>query len=105
MYPEAGLRAGSLRLALCIMEIKEGSSWTIDTLAERLGGELVLRMQRATDAAVEQVDLTVASCASLVADFHRAMKARFPNETIIRMAPDAPSDQLLQPTSVPAERS
>lgn len=94
-----------LQPRLAQMGIKEGTSWTIDALTERLGEELVLRLQRATDASVEQVDLTVESCAALIAGFHQATKARFPNETFIRMAPDVPPLQPPQPTSTAVERS
>lgn len=73
-------------------DVKEGTTWTIDSLTERLGEGLVLRLQRATDAAIKEVDLTVESCAALVDRFYRAMKARFPGETIIRMAPESASD-------------
>jgi hypothetical protein len=79
--------------------VREGSSWTLDSLNECLGDDIVLRLQRATDAAVEQVDLTVESCAGIIDTFYKAMKARFPNESIIRMAPGSPSTPLLKPAS------
>jgi hypothetical protein len=73
--------------------IKEGTTWTIDSLTERLGEALVLRLQRATDTAIKEVDLTVDSCAALIDRFYGAMKARFAGESFIRMAPEPPSDQ------------
>lgn len=79
--------------------IREGSSWTIEELEQRLGEHLVRRLQRATDAVVEQVDLTVASTAELVQRFRDAMKARYPDERIIFMEPNSPSNQALHPTA------
>ena len=82
-----------LQPRLAAAGIKERTSYTTDELSQRLGEELVLRMQRATDAAVEQVDLSVESCAALVKRFHGAMKSRFPTESIIHMAPNSPSNK------------
>jgi hypothetical protein len=90
---------GELQPRLTAAGVKEGSSWTLELLKERLGDDIVLRLQRATDAAVEQVDLTVTSCTAFIDTFHKAMKARFPKESIIRIAPDSPSYKPLQPTS------
>ena len=47
-------------------------------------GDLQARSGR---AAVEQVDLAVASCAAFIDTFHEAMKARFPKESIVGIAP------------------
>jgi len=79
--------------------IGEGSSWTMAELEQRLGEDLVRRLQRATDAVVEQVDLTVASTADLVHRFRGAMKARYRDERIIFMEPNWPSNQALHPTA------
>lgn len=58
----------------------------------------MLRLPRATDAAIEQVDLTAASAADLVTRFREAMKARYPKERIIYMEPNSPSNDGFQPT-------
>jgi hypothetical protein len=51
---------------------------------EVLGEPLYLELKRITDAAIEQVDLSVDSCQVLLKRFYEAMKKRFPKYKIIR---------------------
>ncbi len=77
-----------LQPMLAAAGIKEGIGYSRANIVKALGEELVLRLERATDEAIEQVDITIKSCPALVETFYAAMKARFPNHTIIRLPPD-----------------
>lgn len=79
--------------------IVEGGEYSRNQLVAALGEDLVLRIERATDVAIEHVDATVKSCTELVAAAYLAMKMRFPNQQFVRLAPGVPSDIPQQPTS------
>ena len=51
---------------------------------EAMGEPLYLELKRMTDAAIEQVDLSVDSCQDLLIRFYNAMTKHFPKHTIIR---------------------
>lgn len=78
------------RLAAALIE--EGCQYSSAKLTELLGEDLLLRLERATDTMVEQVELTVESCTALIATFHASMIVRFPNANIIRVDPSQPSN-------------
>lgn len=80
--------------------VRERTSYSLEELRDRLGEELMLRLSRGTDAAIEQVDLTAASTSDLVTRFREAMKARYPKERIIYMEPNSPSNPY-QPSPSP----
>ena len=80
-----------LQPRLAAAGIKEGIEYSRNRMIEALGEDLVVRLERATDDAIEHVDRTVESCPALVATFHKAMKARFPNHVVIRLVPEEPS--------------
>jgi hypothetical protein len=84
---------------LAMSNIKEGSECTRASVAAVLGDQLLLRIERATDSAIDAVDLTIASSQALIASFYAAMKGRFPGQTIIRLDPSQPFDLSPQPTS------
>jgi len=78
--------------------ILERSEYSEGQVEAAVGSHLLLLLRRATDAVIEQVELTLVSTQAMATEFHLAMKSRFPDRSIIRMIPDVPSNQPLQPT-------
>jgi hypothetical protein len=72
--------------------IREKSECNIEDLVGALGEHLLLLIQRGTEEAVREVDLTLASTIEQSRALYTAMKKRFPGHTIIRFEPDEPSD-------------
>lgn len=91
MNERSRLHLEVLQPRLAAAGIREGEDYSREAVVSAIGSELVVRLERATADAVEQVDKTILTCPKLVAEFHRAMKLRFPKHVIIRLAPDAPS--------------
>jgi hypothetical protein len=99
MNERSRLHLEVLQPRLATAGIREGEDYSREAVVDAVGNELVVRLERATADAIEHVDKTIESCPVLIAEFYRAMKLRFPKHVVIRLAPEGPSNQPLQPTS------
>jgi len=88
MNERSRLHLEVLQPTMAAAGIREGADYSRAAVAQAIGEELVLRLERATSDAIELVDKTAASCPAFVAEFYQAMKVRFPGHVIIRLAPD-----------------
>jgi len=92
------LHIGEVQPRLVAGSILEKSEYVEDQVEAAVSSHRLLLLRRATDAVVEQVDLTLVSTQAMATEFQSAMKLRFPARSIIRMSPEVPSNPL-QPTS------